>query len=771
MEFLQCPCNVRNNFIALTVLHSKNIVFSFKIAYFRGKFDGMQRKLIAFLICCCFLTMAKAESYPEVVFDNSLVKGSYARSTVNYSGKSWVENVQKSLLVSDTLFFTPGNALSLRYISATDGDWEVLVKYSRQKFHYRVSLDDVLSMKIFVASGHTKAEMLPSIAIQQGDNQSVSIRLADFVEDFNHSNWLSVKIPVKEFAGINIDDVISGIVLRQHQTGKRTHQLFLDQIEFLPSAYPTTALTSPAVLTKATAYGKHIDLQWQVPLTPSIRYVKIYRSEDNKEFKAVAIRPTYMLSCLDYIPVLDKKYYYKIAWVDYNYRESPFSEVREVTPVEIGEDGLLDLIQLSNINYFVENYDINSGMYMPFRMKDKAPVSIRETGGAILSLLVGVEKGFVSKPLFMSRLKRIVGFLEKAQNNKGFFPTYFDGRKGLPIYLDGQPRYDIVATTSLIEALLVTRQYLSGDAAEENKLRGDITKLWERLDWQGIAYQSDPLVLRSAIDMVDEYVNHEPLVGINVGLNAYMLAIASTKSRLPAEAFANALEYRFERPRGMNRNSLRRLGMNAAGNVADSVQAMLQGGYPELKVEGRDSVYKVSAAADTMMYGLELPFGAFSGSLLEMYRPFNTINPDLAKLKKYDLKDILNRYTQMVKRRDNEIGVGTTNGDIWGFYQHRDTVGSFRVNPAISIASIFLEPTKAERSLKAIYNQYGESIFTEYGFRAWMDLRTDDVSDEYLAYNQSNLVVLLENARSGLIWRLYQAIPEIQSAEQRIFKK
>jgi hypothetical protein len=272
---------------------------------------------------------------------------------------------------------------------------------------------------------------------------------------------MSVKIPVKEFAGLDSDNIISGIVLRQHHSSAVTNQLFLDQIEFLPSQYPETPLTSNAVLTKAQAYGNHVDLLWQVPLTPSIRYVKIYRSEDNKDFKAVGIRPTYMLRCLDFVPILDKKYYYKIAWVDYNYRESPFSEVLEVEPKKLSEDHLLDLIQLANVNYFVDNYDINSGMYMPFRMKDKAPVSVRETGGAMLSMLIGVEKGFVSKPLFLSRVKRIVDFLGKAQNNKGFYPAYFDGRKGLPIYLDDQPRYDIQATTSLMEALLIIRQYLT----------------------------------------------------------------------------------------------------------------------------------------------------------------------------------------------------------------------------------------------------------------------------------------------------------------------
>jgi len=715
------------------------------------------------------VNIAKSESYPEVVFDNSLVKGSYAKSIVNYSGDSWVENIQHNLLVSDTLFFTPGNALSLKYISTEMGDWDVLIKYSRQKFHYRVSNDDILTLKIFVGTEGTKAENLPSISIQQGQNQSISVPLGDYIEDFNYSSWISVKIPVSEFAGFNIDNIISGIILRQHHSSSVTNQVFLDQIEFLPSKYSEAPLTSNAVLSKAQAYGKHIDLVWQIPLTPSIRYVKIYRSENNKDFKAVGIRPTYMLRCLDYVPLLDKKYFYKIAWVDYNYRESPFSDVLEVEPKKLDENQLLDLVQLANVNYFIDNYDVNSGMYMPFRMKDKAPVSVLETGDAMLSLLIGVEKGMVSKALFLSRVKRIVGFLGKAQNNKGFFPAYFDGRKGLPIYLDDQPRYDVLATTSLIEALLIIRQYLNTDAEDENKLRGDITQLWERLDWRGVTLPSDPLVLRSAIDMVDEYFTFDPLVGINSGMNAYMLAIASTKSSLTPEAFANAIQYKFERPR--DRNSNTRGNLNSDSNIADSVQSMKEEEKFYTSISRKDSVYKVLATHDTLMYGIQLPFGNYTSSLLDMYRPFKTINPALSKVGKYDLNDILQKYTQVAKRRDNEIGVGTSNSDIWGFYQYRDSIGTFRINPAIAVSSMFLDEARAKRSLYAMYNQFGENLFTEYGFRAWLDIRTDDVSDEYLAKNQASLAILLENARTGLIWKLYQAIPEIQSAEQRIFKK
>lgn len=60
-------------------------------------------------------------------------------------------------------------------------------------------------------------------------------------------------------------------------------------------------------------------------------------------------------------------------------------------------------------------------------------------------------------------------------------------------------------------------------------------------------------------------------------------------------------------------------------------------------------------------------------------------------------------------------------------------------------------------------------FFTEYGFRAWLDLRNNDVSDEYFATNQASLAVMIENARSGLIWRLYAEIPEMKKLRAELF--
>src|SRR3546814_12662606 len=79
----------------------------------------------------------------------------------------------------------------------------------------------------------------------------------------------------------------------QQGTDNKEHQLYIDQIEILPSRTPMNKLTSAAVIQNVIPFERHVDISWRLPLTPSIRYIKIYRSENNKDFKPVAIRPIF----------------------------------------------------------------------------------------------------------------------------------------------------------------------------------------------------------------------------------------------------------------------------------------------------------------------------------------------------------------------------------------------------------------------------------------------------------------------------------------------
>lgn len=706
---------------------------------------------------------AKADAYPEVVFDNSLIPDVYARSEVQFSGGSWIENVNIHLPVSDTLYFTPGNALSLKYESASGGDWEAIVRYNRQQYGYKVKSSEVLVLKLFVQSEHTQLNQLPRLSVKYKNGGSFQMSLDPYIDEFLTNTWLDLRIPVSKIHGLDMDRFIEGIVF--HQNGLGSHHIFVDQIEFLPANYPKVGLSSPAVLSKVTSYDRHIHLQWQLPLTPSIRYVKIYRSEDNEHFEPIAIRPIGMEGSFDYVPLLDKTYYYRIAWVDYDYKESPFSAVSEVTPAKLSDEQLLNLIQLAHVNYFVENFDINSGMYLPIHRKENAVVSINETGLALLSLIIGVERDFVNKNVFVKRVKRIVDFLDKVPKKHGIFTSFYDGRAELPKYMDERPHYSVESTTTIMEALLVVRQYLSGDSEDEKHIRGQITKLWEQINWPALLMADTEDVLVADVGVLEELGTVRPLAGFNQSINTYILAAASTKNSIQASSALSNIDVEY---RGSLLDTLAIDSLDGEAVLADN---SLSYALMEEKIEGmEDSLYRISMENDTVLYGIRVPFGELKDrSLTEIYRPFLTINPESANTSKYQFGSILKNYTAYVKRRDNNHGEGMTNVNIWGYHPPVDSVAYFRINPAISVSAISIDYKTGLDAMLSLYRNYGDVLFTEYGFRSWLDIKDYDVSEGYLPVNQALVTVMIENARSGLIWGLYSEIPEIKTVKEKIF--
>ncbi|MBD1421457.1 glucoamylase family protein [Sphingobacterium chuzhouense] len=705
-----------------------------------------------------------ADTYPEVVFDNSLVKGVYAKSKVSYEGRSWVENLNHHLLVSDTLFFTPGNALSLQYKSAADGDWQVDLQYSRQKLNYQVEHSDQLVLKLFIKSASTKANNLPKISIRQKQSETNQLELASYIKNLDHNKWIDVRIPIADFKNLHTKESITTLRFAQNGVDGEMHYLFIDQVEFLSKGASQVKLSSPAILSSAVAYDKQVHLQWQLPLTPSIRYIKIYRSEDNKDFQAVGIRPISMQGCLDYVADINKTYYYKIAWVDYNYEESPFSEVKEVKTKKLNETELLDLVQGAHVNYFAENYDINSGMYLPFRMKERAVVSVKESGNAILSLIVGVEKERINRSLAVGRISRIVYFLAKAQNHLGIFPAYFDGRTGLPEHRNNEATYDVLATSSIIEALLVARQYFSEENETETDMRKRITALWENIKWNQLVAEGYSDVLVEKISVADSSQHYPTLGGINESINAYILAMSAPKHAIPLSAYENGIK-NIDLTYSSDYNKMDSL----ARDTISAIMRSFRFAIGPLRNASESMANRVSVFQDTMMYGEHLLFGFSGSTLLDLYKPFFTIDPKLLSDGNINYEEAIRNYIKVRKRRDNEIGVGSTNSDIWGFYQHMDSVGSYRINPAIAPSSMFMLNEEGKKAVLALYDNYGENFFTEYGFRAWLDLRNNDVSDEYFATNQAAITVCIENARSGLIWNLYKEIPEVKALLTKLF--
>ncbi|SEK63607.1 glucoamylase family protein [Parapedobacter koreensis] len=707
------------------------------------------------------ISSALAETYPEVLFENSMLGGSYAYSAIHHEGGSWVENVGGRLPVSDSIYFTPGNALSLKYTALQQGNWYAQIVYPYASNHYRPESTDVLTFKLYVVS-NTKSSALPKLAIYQQDTLSSSVDLANYITDFQTNMWLNVRLPVRDIHGVRMDEAIDGIRFSQGAGDNGTHWLYIDQIEFLPAKPPRVKLSSPAVLSAAKAYDRHVDLTWQLPLTPSIRYIKIYRSEDNTHFDPVAIRPIFVQKCTDFVPYSNKTYYYKIAWVDYDYLESPFSEVIEASPKTANNEALLDVVQAAHFNYFWERAEVNSGMHVARFGVDDATVSVKETGLGILSYVVGAERGFVSRSSVRNRLQRILNFLDKVERYNGVFPAKIDGRTGKGVFaVDTIPEADLEATAFLMQGLLVAKQYFEGDGDKAHLLTEKIDTLWSEVAWNQFVIEGQENILLDRWSPVVGFRDALPLGGFNVDFICYILALASPQFALGPEAYTEGL--------GIHRK------------LADSTHALELVGNPAFSVQlqqENDPVLphyvEFPYTSDSTVYGLPITVGSVDTSLLEAYKPFLAFDPRNKKDKfvNYFANNV--NLAKAYQRRDNEHRCCGFSKDIWGMEAVVDTTDSlsdtlYTVNPAIASASYGYMPAEAMQSIRAFYDEFGQALFTEYGFRKWIAINDNALADEYDAMNQAAVVVMIENGRSGLIWKLFSDHPDIKKVIENHF--
>jgi hypothetical protein len=72
------------------------------------------------------------------------------------------------------------------------------------------------------------------------------------------------------------------------------------------------------------------------------------------------------------------------------------------------------------------------------------------------------------------------------------------------------------------------------------------------------------------------------------------------------------------------------------------------------------------------------------------------------------------------------------------------------------------------RALKHFYYDRGAELWGIYGFRDACNPTENHVSTIFMGLNQAPIVVMIENYRTGLLWRLFMSNPEISAMLDRI---
>ena len=127
---------------------------------------------------------------------------------------------------------------------------------------------------------------------------------------------------------------------------------------------------------------------------------------------------------------------------------------------KISDIELLNLIQKQTFKYFWDFGHPSSGMA---RERDTSGdiVTSGGTGFGLMSLLVGINRGFITRNEGLVRIEKIVDFLVLADRFHGAWPHWMNGTTGETVPFSPKDNGgDLVETAFLVHGLLSVRQFL-----------------------------------------------------------------------------------------------------------------------------------------------------------------------------------------------------------------------------------------------------------------------------------------------------------------------
>ena len=710
-----------------------------------------------FLVFLVLEAFAREPEYNHVFFDNSLMPESWHYSKVEYSPPSFVLNVSGRLPVDVNYFFTPGNSLLLNYVSAKGGDWKVQLDFPAWRGKDFIRQGEGLHFRIYVA-GETPGQSLPAIALLMENKSSASIPLDKYTGGMKNNNWQEVRIPLEDFRKqgeftFNHSKEITAIVFSQSSDDNLEHRIYIDQVEFYLQGHQAGRVSVPEQVS-AKGYERHVDLSWK-PVNPGeVRYIKIYRSENAKDFIPVGIQsPEQSSRYADFTGVPGKTYQYRLSSLGYDYMESELSTPVQARTYEMNDSQLLDMVQEACFRYYWDGAEPVSGLALENIPGRKNMIATGASGFGLMALVAGTERGFITREQLVSRLERIVKFIESGDRFHGALAHFMDGPSGKvePFFGQYDDGGDLVETSFFMQGLLTAAQYLSEKNPQEKKLKDRMTALWRDVEWNWYRRSDDnPFLMWHWSPQHEWHINH-PLIGWNETLVTYFLSIASPTHAVPADMYYSGWAGQDETARDYRTN----WGQTSEGSMFYNRNTYF--GVP----------LDVGVSNGGPLFFIHYSFlGLDPRRLTDSYTNYFHNNRNIALI---NYRYCCENPKEFPAYGPKCWGLTASDGP-WG-YKAREPVERMddgTIAPTGALASFPYLPGEAMQALKFYYRECGHFLWGEYGFRDAFNLTEDWVASIFMGLNQAPVTVMIENYRTGLLWDLFMSSPDVQQGLKKL---
>jgi hypothetical protein len=405
------------------------------------------------------------------------------------------------------------------------------------------------------------------------------------------------------------------------------------------------------------------------------------------------------------------------------------------------DDELLTMVQEASFQYYWDGAEPDSGMALESIPGNSDLVAVGSSGFGIMALMVGAERGFAPRDQIVDRMLRITNYLAHADRFHGAWPHFLYGSTGhlapnFGLYDDGA---DLVETSFLMEGLLSARGYFYRDTPKERRLRDEITTLWQGVewDWFNATPKHDALYWHWSPNFGFHTANR--VNGWNETLMPYLLGIASPTHPIPASLYYS--------------------GWAGEGNPARK--------------------YGVPVQA----YGLKLEVADPEGNVGPLFfTHYSFMGYDPRGVRdKYTNYFINNRNASMIHQRyaianphhyagygENSWGMSAVTGPHGYRAFHPPSPDDGTLAPTAAMGAYAYTPEASLLALKHFYRDLGANLWDIYGFRNAFNQTDDWYSPAELGLSQAPQAVMIENGRTGLVWRSFMSNPEIPAMQKAI---
>lgn len=445
------------------------------------------------------------------------------------------------------------------------------------------------------------------------------------------------------------------------------------------------------------------------------------------------------------------------------------------------DDQFLDEVQRASFWFLWHGCDEQTGM-----VYDRSSVkfaSVAGVGFQLAALPAGVERGWITREQGFDRARRILAALENEPTNRrhGMFFHFLDGRTAKPIDMDVVSTID---SALLIAGMLAAGPYFGGEVRE----RAD--RMVSAVDWTKFVLdhpQPNEQYLKGYVSLGWKPADPKNPVG-DGELLKYAWADSGDEHRLiyflaalaprPEHRLDASMYYRTRRALGEHADSGPHVWFPWSGALFASFFAHC---FVDYAARGADNPLAMGVERRPQVDWWEnsrRQVTLHRRKAMENPRGFKGLGENGWGLTASDASHgyaVPGVFPTRIRTLDEVPQVD------YAVFEPKDDFGDGTVAPYGAGCAIMFQPDAAIAALRHyrnLMNASGQPLVWrdpgragetgEFGFRDAFNLDTGWVAKDYVAIDQGPLVLAIENARTGLIWRLMNAHPWVAAGKGRL---